>query len=417
MQITCTLLKWSKEISAEKELEEGNMFDAVIVDAVRTPLGRRKGSLAWTHPVDLLGGLLRKLVERNHLDAAAVDDVIVGCVDQVGEQGANVARNAWLSAGLPESVPGVSLDRQCGSSLQALHFAAQGIMSGAYDIAVAAGVESMTRVPMFSTIAVHGTPMTQGLTERYQMHRWNREFFDQALGAELIARQWGLSREDLDRFGLRSHQLASAAQQQGFFKQEIIPVSVRTSPDSEDWRLFSEDEGIRADTTLARMSALPPAFSDLELITAGNASQITDGASATLVMRKEMAQQLGLKPRARFVSFAVVGVDPVLMLTGPIPATRKVLDRAGLRVSDIDLFEVNEAFASVVLAWQKEIGANWDKVNINGGAIALGHPLGATGTRITATLLNALERRGGRYGLIAICEGGGMANATIIERI
>ena len=393
------------------------MFDAVIVDAVRTPLGRRKGSLAWTHPVDLLGGLLGQLVERNHLDAAAVDDVIVGCVDQVGEQGANVARNAWLSAGLPESVPGVSLDRQCGSSLQALHFAAQGIMAGAYDIAVAAGVESMTRVPMFSTIAVHGTPMTQGLTERYQMHRWNREFFDQALGAELIARQWGLSREDLDRFGLRSHQLASAAQQQGFFKQEIIPVSVRTSPDSEDWRLFSEDEGIRADTTLAKMSALPPAFSDLELITAGNASQITDGASATLVMRKEMAQQLGLKPRARFVSFAVVGVDPVLMLTGPIPATRKVLDRAGLRVSDIDLFEVNEAFASVVLAWQKEIGAAWDKVNINGGAIALGHPLGATGTRITATLLNALERRGGRYGLIAICEGGGMANATIIERL
>ncbi len=393
------------------------MFDAVIVDAVRTPLGRRQGSLALTHPVDLLGGLLRQLVERNGLKATTVDDVIVGCVDQVGEQGANVARNAWLSAGLPESVPGVTLDRQCGSSLQALHFAAQGIMSGAYDIAVAAGVESMTRVPILSTIAVHGTPMTQDLTERYQMHRWNRKFFDQALGAEMITKQWALTREDLDRFGLRSHQLAGTARALGAFEQEIIPVSVRTAPDSDTWRLFSEDEGIRPDTSLEKMKALPPAFRDLEFITAGNASQITDGASAALVMRKEVAERLALKPRARFVSFAVVGVDPVSMLTGPIPATRKVLDRAGLQVSDIDLFEVNEAFASVVLAWQKETGAPWDRVNVHGGAIALGHPLGATGTRITATLLNALEQRGGRYGLIAICEGGGMANATIVERI
>lgn len=393
------------------------MFEAVIVDAVRTPLGRRKGSLALTHPVDLLGGVLRQLVEKNGLDPATVDDVIVGCVDQVGEQGANVGRNAWLSAGLPESVPAVSLDRQCGSSLQALHFAAQGIMSGAYDIAVAAGVESMTRVPMLSTVGVQGHPMTENLKQRYQMQRWNREFFDQALGAEMIAKEWGLTREDLDRFGLRSHQLAASARAQGLFANEILPVEVPTGPDTGETRIFAEDEGIRPDANLEKMMALRPAFGDLELITAGNASQITDGASAALVMRKEVAERLGLTPRARFVSFAVVGVDPITMLKGPIPATKKALDRAGLTVDDIDLFEVNEAFASVVLAWQKEIGAPWDKVNVHGGAIALGHPLGATGTRITATLLNALEARNGRYGLIAICEGGGMANATIIERI
>lgn len=393
------------------------MFEAVIVDAVRTPLGRRKGSLALTHPVDLLGGVLRQLVEKNRLDAATVDDVIVGCVDQVGEQGANVGRNAWLSAGLPESVPAVSLDRQCGSSLQALHFAAQGIMSGAYDIAVAAGVESMTRVPMLSTVGMQGHPMTESLKQRYPLQRWNREFFDQALGAEMIAKEWGLTREDLDRFGLRSHQLAATARAQGLFANEILPVEVPNGAETRETRMFFEDEGIRPDTDLEKMMSLRPAFPDLELVTAGNASQITDGASAALVMRKEVAERLGLTPRARFVSFAVVGVDPITMLKGPIPATKKALDRAGLTVADIDLFEVNEAFASVVLAWQKEIGAPWDKVNVHGGAIALGHPLGATGTRITATLLNALEARGGRYGLIAICEGGGMANATIIERI
>lgn len=393
------------------------MYEAVIVDAVRTPLGRRKGSLAWTHPVDLLGGLLRQLMEKNALDAGSVDDVIVGCVDQVGEQGVNIARNAWLAAGLPESVPAVTLDRQCGSSLQALHFAAQGVMSGAYDIVVAAGVESMTRVPMFSTVAVQGHPMTESLKERYRMDRWHRDFFDQALGAEMIAKEWGMTREDLDRFGLRSHQLAATAREQGFFRQEIIPVSVPVTPESRETRLFSEDEGIRSDTTLEKMLGIRPAFPDLELVTAGNASQITDGASATLVMRRDVAERLGLKLRARFVSFAVVGVDPVTMLKGPIPATRKVLERAGLTVDDIDLFEVNEAFASVVLAWQKEIGAPWEKVNVHGGAIALGHPLGATGTRIAATLVHALEQRQGRYGLIAICEGGGMANATIIERV
>lgn len=393
------------------------MFDAVIVDAVRTPLGRRQGSLAFTHPVDLLGGILRRLVEKNGIDAARVDDVIVGCVDQVGEQGANVGRNAWLSAGLPESVPAVSLDRQCGSSLQALHFAAQGIMSGAYDIAIAAGVESMTRVPMWSTVAIQGNPMTERLKARYQLHRWHREFFDQALGAEMIAQEWGLTREDLDRFGLRSHQLAANARAKGLFAHEILPVEVPTASKIPETRIFAEDEGIRPDTSLEAMMSLRPAFPDLHLITAGNASQITDGASAALVMRRDVAERLGLIPRARFVSFAVVGVDPITMLTGPIPATQKALERAGLTVDDIDLFEVNEAFASVVLAWQKEIGAPWEKVNVHGGAIALGHPLGATGTRITATLVNALEARKGRYGLIAICEGGGMANATIIERL
>ncbi|MBX6353957.1 MAG: thiolase family protein [Thermoflavifilum sp.] len=392
------------------------MYEAVIVDAVRTPIGKRGGSLSGVHPVDLLGGLLKRLLDKNELDPARVDDVIAGCVDQVGEQAANIARNAWLAAGLPESVPALTLDRQCGSSLQALHFAAQGVMAGAYEVAIACGVESMTRVPMLSTVGVYGTPMTESLQARYRMDRWNRKFFDQALGAEMIAKQWGFTREDLDRAGLRSHQRAAAARAEGVFASEIIPVEIQ-DPATGETRLFTEDEGIRPDTSLEKMLTLPPAFPDLELITAGNASQISDGASAALVMRRETAERLGLRPRARFVAFAVVGVDPVTMLTGPIPATQKVLKNAGLTVDDIDLFEVNEAFASVVLAWQKEIGAPWDKVNVHGGAMALGHPLGATGTRLTATMLNALERRGGRYGLMAICEGGGMANATIIERI
>ncbi|HHY67643.1 MAG TPA: thiolase family protein, partial [Alicyclobacillus sp.] len=267
------------------------MREAVIVDAIRTPIGRRKGSLAQVHPVDLLGGVLKQLVSRNGLDAAAVDDVIVGCVDQVGEQSVNIGRNAWLSAGLPESVPAVTIDRQCGSSLQALHFAAQGVMAGVYDIAIAAGVESMTRVPMMSTIGVHGVPMTRDLQERYRMDRWNRQFFDQALGAEMIAKQWGFTREDLDRFGLRSHELATKARQKGCFAREIVPVQVPVPDAPGEYRTFAEDEGIRPDTSLEKMLALPPAFEDLELITAGNASQISDGASAALVMSREMAER------------------------------------------------------------------------------------------------------------------------------
>lgn len=389
------------------------MYEAVIVDAVRTPIGRRRGTLKDTHPVDLLGSLLTGLLARNHLDPAKVDDIIIGCVDQVGEQGANIARNAWLSAGLPESVPATTIDRQCGSSLQALHFAAQGVMAGAYDIVIAGGVESMTRVPLFSTLTGNtGTPLTENIQRRYGLRDG---WFNQAVGAEMVANHWGLTRADLDAFSLQSHHRAHKAMAEGRFHDEIIPVDVRHSDGNTVQ--FAADEGVRPDTTLEKIAALPSAFAGLDMITAGNSSQLSDAASAVLITTREVARSLGLRPRARFLSFTVVGVDPVTMLTGPIPATRKVLARAGLAVADIDLFEVNEAFASVVLAWQKEIGVPWDKVNVNGGAVALGHPLGATGTRITATLLNELERRQQRYGLMAICEGGGMANATIIERL
>lgn len=388
------------------------MFEAVIVDAIRTPIGKRKGFLKDVHPADLLGDLLAQLIDRNHIDPTAVDDVIAGCVDQGGEQAANVARNAWLSAGLPESVPATTVDRQCGSSLQALHFAAQGIMAGAYDLVIAAGVESMTRVPMLSTInGTTGSPMSARIKQRYQING----IFNQAVGAEMIAKKWDISREELDRYSLQSHTRAIQAISEGRFTNEIVPVYVQNEQGNRI--LFQQDEGPRSDTSYEKISSLPAAFDGLQWITAGNASQISDGASAVLVASMDTARKLGLRPRARFVSFSVVGVDPVTMLTGPIPATKKVLQRAGLTVNDIDLFEVNEAFASVVLAWQKEIQAPWEKINVNGGAIALGHPLGATGTRLAATLLNELERRNERYGLMAICEGGGMANATIIERL
>lgn len=388
------------------------MAEAVIVEAVRTPIGKRNGVLSGIHPVDLLAMALRGLLERTGVDPQLIDDVIIGCVDQMGEQGANIARNAWLSAGLPESVPGTTVDRQCGSGLQAIHFAAQGVMAGVYDLVIAGGVESMSRVPILATIrGEHGTPLTNDLAKRYGLvSGW----FDQAKGAEMMARRWNLSRETLDEFSYRSHMLAAEARQQGRFTPEIIPVA---SPGNGVAEPVVDDEGIRPDTTLEKMAALKPAFPGLDLITAGNSSQISDGAAVTLIASEDAARSLGLRPRARFVAFAVVGSDPVIMLTGPIAATHKVLQRAGLTVDDIDLFEVNEAFAPVVLAWQKEVGAPMDRVNVNGGAIALGHPLGATGARLTATLLHELERRKGRYGLMAICEGGGMANATIIERI
>lgn len=380
------------------------MSDALIVEAVRTPVAKREAGLRDAHPVDLLAELLRALVDRSGIDPARVDDVLIGCVDQVGEQAANIARNAWLTAGLPESVPATTIDRQCGSSLQAVHFAAQGVIAGAYDLVIAGGVESMTRVPMFANaLRGPGTPLVARLRDRYRLEG---AWFDQAEGAERIAREWGFGREDLDRFSLESHRRASAAQRNGRFEAEIVPIGA-----------LSKDEGIRHDTSLEKMLSLPTAFPHLELITAGNSSQISDGASAALIASPQIAAALGLRPRARFVSFAVVGVDPVTMLTGPIPATRKVLEKAGLWISDIELFEVNEAFASVVLVWQRETGAPFEKVNVNGGAIALGHPLGATGTRILATLLHEMERRKARYGLIAICEGGGMANATILERL
>jgi len=383
------------------------MQNAVIVDAVRTPGGRRKGKLKDWHPVDLAAHVLKALENRNKIDPAIVDDVIMGCVMQVGEQSLNIGRNALLAAGWPESVPSTTVDRQCGSSQQALHFAAQGVMAGAYDVVVAAGVESMTRVPMGASIVKDmGFPFPQTMLDRYA----DTGLPPQGIGADMIADKWGFSREDLDAFGARSQQLALKATEEGRFKNEIVPVPVGDE-------MHSVDEGIRPGTTAETLAQLKPAFKDDGKITAGNSSQIADGASAALIMSEAKAKELGLRPRARFHAFAVVGADPVTMLTGPIPATKKILERTGMGIDDIDLFEVNEAFASVVLAWQKETGADWDRVNVNGGAIALGHPLGCSGTKLMATLLNELERRGGRYGLQTMCEGGGMANATIIERI
>jgi acetyl-CoA acetyltransferase family protein len=341
-----------------------------------------------------------------------IDDVVMGCVMQVGEQSLNVARNAVLAAGWPESVPGTTVDRQCGSSQQAAHFAAQGVMAGAYDVVVAAGVEVMTRVPMGSSIAEgkHGFPFGQTVQARYAA---DGGLVNQGISAELIAEKWKISREDMDRYGVRSQTFAARATREGRFQNEIIPTL-----DSEG-KVMTTDEGIR-ESTLEKLATLKPAYRPIEdggKVTAGNSSQITDGATAVLIMSEERATQLGLKPRARFVNFALAAENPRYMLTAPIPATKKVLERAGLKISDIDLVEINEAFASVVLAWEKEIHPDMEKVNVNGGAIALGHPLGASGTRLMTTLLNELERTGGRYGLQTMCEGGGLANATIIERL
>jgi len=384
------------------------MPDAVIVDAVRTPLGRRNGALKDWHPVDLAAHTLRALVERNALDPALVDDVIMGCVMQVGDQAINVGRNAVLAAGFPETVTGTSVDRQCGSSQQAAHFAAQGVMAGAYDIVIAAGVESMTRVPMGSSMLPGSVPFGPGVLARYDL-------VPQGLSAEMIAEKWGLSREENDAFSVESHLRAARATEEGRFDREIVAVPVVTDEGSD---LFTRDEGIRPDSSLERLAQLKPAFKpDGGVITAANSSQITDGAAATLVMSEAKAAELGLTPRARFHTFALAGVDPVMMLTGPIPATSKVLERAGMKLDDIDLIEINEAFAPVVLAWAREHHPDLEKVNVNGGAIALGHPLGCSGSRLMATLLCELERTGGRFGLQTMCEGGGMANATIIERL
>lgn len=386
--------------------------EAVIVEAVRSPLGKRNGKLEDWHPVDLLATVLNETVDRSGIDAALVDDVICGCVSQVGDQSLNVGRNAWLSAGLPEEVPATSVDRQCGSSQQAAHFAAQGVMAGAYDIAIACGVENMTRVPMGSSAQVSGFPFSEQLMSRYE-----GGLVPQGISAEMIAERWELSREDLDAFSMRSHERAGAATVNGFFKNEIFPIKVETEQGTE---LFEVDEGIRTPDP-HKIAALPPSFKPDGVVTAANSSQITDGAAALLITTPEKAEQLGLTPRARFVSFALAGTDPVTMLTGPIPATRKALERAGLSLEEIDLVEINEAFASVVLAWKKDLGIEdgWfdDRVNVHGGAIALGHPLGASGARLMTTLVNALEQRGGRYGLQTMCEGGGLANATILERL
>jgi len=393
------------------------MTNAVIVDAVRTGGGRGKkdsGKLSNWHPVDLAAEVLKAIIERNDLDPALVDDVIMGCVMQVGEQALNVGRNAVLAAGFPETVPATSVDRQCGSSQQSAHFAAQGVIAGAYDVVIAAGVEVMSRVPMGASMGVAGMPFGPKVGARYA---GVGGLVPQGISAELIADKWGLTRDDLDAFAAQSHQRAAKAREEGRFANEIIPVKVKNANGEETDEVFDYDEGIRPDSTPESLSKLKPAFKPDGKVTAGNSSQITDGASAVLIMSEEKAAALGLTPRARFHTFALAGVDPVTMLTGPIPSTAKALEKSGLSIDDIDLFEVNEAFASVVLAWEKEHNPDMAKVNVNGGAIALGHPLGGSGTKLMGTLLNELERTGGRYGLQTMCEGGGLANATIIERL
>jgi acetyl-CoA acyltransferase len=385
--------------------------EAVIVDAVRTPMGRRDGMLKGWHPVDLLAHTLGGLAQRNKLNPELIDDVIAGCVMQVGEQSVNVGRNAVLGAGFPESVPGTTVDRQCGSSQQAIHFAAQGVIAGSYDVAIACGVEGMTRVPMGASAANGpGRPFGPAMMKRY-----NNAQFNQGISAEMMAERWRLDRESLDRYSLESHRRAARATEEGWFCREILPTSV-TREDGTTLQV-SRDEGIRPDTTLEKMATLKTVFKADGVITAANSSQITDGAAAVLIMERSVAERLGHKALARFVAFALAGEDPVLMLSAPIPATRRVLERARLKLENMDRVEINEAFASVVLAWQKETQADLSRVNVNGGAIALGHPLGASGARLMTTLVHELARTGGRYGLQTMCEGGGLANATIIERI
>jgi acetyl-CoA acyltransferase len=385
--------------------------EAVIVDALRTSTGRRNGKLKDWHPVDLMAQVLSFLAERNNLNKELVDDVIVGCVTQITEQSTNIGRNAVLAANFPESVPGTTVDRQCGSSQQAIHFAAQGVMSGAYDVVIAGGVESMSRVPMGSNAGSDfSAPFGLSVISRYA-----GKLVPQGISAEMIAQKWEISREQVDAFSLESHRRAARATEEGRFKSQILPIRVL----NEDGTSYSldRDEGIRPDTSIEKLAGLKTSFKADGVVTAGNSSQISDGAAAVLIMERATAERLGFRPRARFVSFALAGDNPIIMLTAPIPATRKVLNKAGLTLDQIDLIEINEAFASVVLAWQHDTQANMQKVNVNGGAIALGHPLGASGARLTTTLLNELERSGGRYGLQTMCEGGGMANAMIIERL
>jgi acetyl-CoA acyltransferase len=396
------------------------MTSAVIVDIVRTASGRGKpgGALSGVHPADLLAAAMRALVERNALEPGLVDDVIAGCVSQSGDQSWNIARTAALTAGFPESVPATTIDRQCGSSQQAAHFAAQGVIAGAYDIVIASGVESMSRSPMGSS--VHGGAPFATLASRYP-----DGLVGQGISAEIIAGRWKLDRATLDEYSARSHQRAAESGARGDFEAEIVPIEVVA--DDGRTRLHTVDETVRPATTVDGLAGLRPSFYDEALaqrfpeigwsITPGNSSPLTDGASAALIMSEEKAAALGLRPRARFHAFAVTGSDPVQMLTGVLPATRRVLERAGLGIEDIDAYEVNEAFAPVPLVWRQEFNADPARLNPRGGAIALGHPLGASGTRLMATMLNYLEATGGRYGLQTMCEGGGMANATVIERL
>ena len=392
------------------------MPEAVIVDVVRTPSGRGKpgGALSAVHPVDLAAGVLKSLLERNGLESRQVDDVLMGCVSQIGDQSMNIARQAVLAAGFDETVPAATIDRQCGSSQQAAHFAAQGVIAGAYDIVIAAGVESMSRVPLGSSRA--GGSLAEGLARRYP-----EGLVNQGVSAELIAQKWDLDRGQLDAYAAESHRRAADAWSRGAFDSQVLPVL------AGDADAVAFDETVRPGTTAEGLAGLGPAFRtdalaerfpDLDWrITAGTSSPLTDAASAVLIMSEERAATLGLTPRARFHAFAVVGDDPMFMLTGPIPATRRILDRTGLSIDDLDAYEVNEAFASVPLAWQRELGADPARLNPWGGAIALGHAVGASGTRLLGTLVSYLEATGGRYGLQTMCEGGGMANATVIERL
>ncbi|MGB9377582.1 MAG: acetyl-CoA C-acyltransferase [Mycobacteriales bacterium] len=380
------------------------MRDAVIVEAVRTPVGRRGGGLSGVHPVDLSAYVLMALAERSGIDPAVVDDVIWGCVSQVGEQSWNIGRNAVLAAGWPESVPGTTLDRQCGSSQQAVHFAAAAVVAGQCDVVVAGGVESMSRVPMGSSVGSGvGAPMGPLVEKRY-----GGVPFSQGVGAEMIAARWGFSRAQLDEYSLASHQKAALAQDSGAFVKEITAVRVETG-------IVEADEGIRRDTSMERLAGLKTPFAEDGVVTAGSSSQISDGAAALLVTTSERAGQLGLAPIARVHATALAAADPVIMLTAPIPATQKALKRSGLSVDQIGVFEVNEAFAPVPLAWLKDIGADEKKLNPNGGAIALGHPLGGSGARIMTTMLYHMRDKGIQYGLQTMCEGGGQANATILE--
>ena len=384
--------------------------DVVIVEAVRTPLGRgnqKNGDLRDVHPVLLGAHVLREVTSRAGVDPSLVDDVVFGCVSQTGEQGVNIGRQAVLTAGFPVEVPATTVDRQCGSSQQAIHFAANLIQSGVCDVTIAAGVESMSRVPMGSTVIQGpGSPFPPELMEAYDL-------VNQGLAAEMIADQWGISRDEADALGVRSQLLAARAQAEGRFEREIAPVTVGSNGESH---VVSQDQGIRPNTTVEILGQLQPSFRPDGILHAGNSSQITDGAAALLLTTRRRAEELGLRPRARIVAQTVVGVDPVTMLTGPIPATAKVLQRSGLTMQDIDLFEVNEAFAPVVLAWAREHHPDMERVNVNGGAIALGHPLGASGARLMTTLLHELERRDAQIGLQAMCCGGGLGTATIIER-
>ncbi|MEI6452987.1 MAG: thiolase family protein [Actinomycetes bacterium] len=386
------------------------MNHAVIVDALRTPVGKRNGQLSGWHAVDLAAQPLSALMSRNDLDPSLVEDVVMGCTMMVGEQAMNIARNAALAAGFPNSVPGTTVDRQCGSAQQAIHFAAQAVMSGAMEVVVAAGVESMSRVPIGSTTE-------PGPGEAYgPLYRAQYELIHQGECAEEIARRWKVSREDMDRLAAESHARAARAQAEGRFEREMLILEAR-SADGSATGVLDRDEGVRPDTSYERLAGLKPVFSEDGQVTAGTSSQISDGAAAVLIMSEERANALGLTPRARFVSFAVAANDPQIMLTAPIPATELIIAKSKMSLEQMDLVEINEAFASVVLAWEREFHADMSKVNVNGGAMALGHPTGCSGARLMATLLNELERSGGRYGLQTMCEGGGQANATIIERL